>query len=326
MQRKCVERVAGARVDFADDRIVPRNNPVRIARKARHGLPADAHIAKIIDDRKGTAPMHVGVVMRCIGGQHDRPARRLDPHHLEAVGMAADPMQRHSGRNFAFVGMKRDALAEHVAHHQGHMLHRERMPQRSETHAPPGGVAHLAILQVKPRVRKQIKIAGVVVMQMGNDDVLDLVRLDTEPGQRFDGIERQLAIAQSRFRRIESGIDQDIAAAATDQPDEIIEVLRGGLMRIGHHEIQVRGAWRHCRIAQRVDFVGVSHLVHFFWMGWAIWADRNKASFILKRQIVDAADSALRRLTAVDRAGRRDLIVRIPWSRVVEAQAGIGAR
>src|SRR4051794_8962935 len=97
-------------------------------------------------------------------------------------------------------------------------------------------------------------------------------------------------------------------------------------MRIGHHEIQVRGARRHCRIAQRVNFVGVSHLVSLLLDGLAVWADRNKASFILKRQIVDAADSALRRLTAVDRAGRRGLIVRIPWSRGVEAQAGIGAR
>ena len=163
--------------------------------------------------------------------------------------------------------MEGDALAEDVAHHQRHMLHRKRMPQRAKAHAAPGGVAHLAILQMKPRVRKQIEIAGMVVMQMGDDDVLDRLGRDAEARQRLDRIERQLAVAQLRFRGVEAGIDQDVAAVAPDQPDEIIEVLRGGLVRVRHQVIQVRRARRHRRIAQRVDFVGVSHRFHFLLVG-----------------------------------------------------------
>ena len=104
---------------------------------------------------------------------------------------------------------------------------------------------------------------GKVVVQMRDDDVLDRVGLDAEIRQRIDRIECELAGARLRFLGIESGIDQDVAAAPPDQPDEIIEVLRCGLMRIRHQEIQVRGARRHRRIAQRVDFVGISHRCHF---------------------------------------------------------------
>ena len=132
--------------------------------------------------------MQIAVVMRGVRRQHHRPARGLDPHHLQAVGMAADAMHRHAGRDLAIAGMKGDALAIDMAHHQRDMLDRKRMPQRAEAHAAPGGIAHLAFLQMKPRVGKAIEIAGMVVMQMGDDDVLDVVGLDAEalPAHRPD--------------------------------------------------------------------------------------------------------------------------------------------
>ena len=163
------------------------------------------------------------------------------------------------------------------------MLDRKRMPQHAVAHAAPGRVAHLAVLQMKPRVGEAIEIAGVVVMQMGDDDVLDRVGLDAEIRQRIDRIERQLAGARLRFLGIEAGIDQDVAAAAADQPDEIVEVLRRGLMRIGHQEIQMGGARRHRRIAQRVDFVGISHRCHFL-LCVASGRSRQQAIVIRKGQ------------------------------------------
>src|ERR1700733_14922749 len=98
------------------------------------------------------------------------------------------------------------------------------MTQAAETHAAPGGEAHLAILQMKARVRKQIEIAGVVVVQMGNDDIPDGVGANAEARQRIHRIKRELAVAQSGLRGVEAGVDQNIAAVSTDQPDEIIEV------------------------------------------------------------------------------------------------------
>ena len=128
--------------------------------------------------------------------------------------MAADPMQRDAGRDLAIAVMKGDALAVDVTHHQRHVIRRERMPQCAVAHAAPGGVAHLAVLQMKPRVGEAVEIAGVVVMQMGDDHVLDVVSLDPEGIKRIDRIERELAAARLRFLGVETGIDQDVAAAA----------------------------------------------------------------------------------------------------------------
>ena len=40
-----------------------------------------------------------------------------------------------------------------------------------------------------------VEIAGVIVMQMGDDNVLDAVGLDTKALERIDRIEHELAIS-----------------------------------------------------------------------------------------------------------------------------------
>ena len=173
--------------------------------------------------------------------------------------MAADAMQRHAGRHLAVAGVKGHPLAEDVADHQRDMLHREGMTQHAVAHAAPGGVAHLAVLQMKSRIGKQLEIAGVVIVQMGDHDIPDGFGADAEARQRLDRIKRELAVARLRLCRVEAGVDQNIAAVASDQPDEVVEVLRGGLMRIGQQVIHVGRSPRHRRIANSVDFVGVFH-------------------------------------------------------------------
>ena len=123
------------------------------------------------------------------------------------------------------------------------------MPKQAVAHAAPGRVAHLAVLQMEARVREAVEIAGVVVMQVSDDDVADRLRGHAKTFQRIDRIQRQLAGAQGRLFGVEAGIHQDVAASPADQPDEIIEILGGGLVRIGHQEVQMRGAWRHGRVA-----------------------------------------------------------------------------
>ena len=264
MQCVRIHLIAGARIDFGHDRIVPGDDTVGIAGQPCRDIPALEHVADIINDRERHAAMHVAVVMRGVRRQHHRAARGLDPHHLQAVGMAADAMHRHAGRDLAVAGMKGDALAKDMADHRRHVLDRKRMPQHAVTHAAPGRVAHLAVLQMEPGIGKAIEIAGVVVVQMGDDHVLDAVRLDAEVFERIDRVERELAGARLGLFGVEPGIDQDLTATAPDQPDEIIEVLRRGLMRIRHQKIQIGGARRHRRIAQGVDFVGIFHRCHFF--------------------------------------------------------------
>jgi hypothetical protein len=266
MQGIGIDLVAGARINLGDQRIVAGNDAIRMAGKPLDDFPALAHIADVVDNRKRAAAMQIAVVMRGIRRQHDRTARGLDPHHLQTIGMAADAMQRHAGGDLAIIGMELHAFAEDVADHQRHMLRRIWMAQAAEAHAAPGGEAHLAILQMKSRIRKQIEIAGMVVMQMGNDDIPDGVGTHTEARQCIHRIKRELAVSKSRFHRVEPGVDQNIAAMPADQPDEIIEVRSRGLVGIRREVIHMRRARRHRRITQRVDFVGVFHRMYFSWL------------------------------------------------------------
>src|SRR5689334_14925022 len=227
-----IDLVAGARIDFGDNRIMPGDEAIRMAGETLDGLPSRHHVADVVDDRKRAPAVQIGVVMRGVGGEHHRAALGLDPHHLQAIGMATDPMHGNAGRDLALAGMERDSLAIDMAHHLRDMLDRERMTQQAVAHAAPGRIRHFPVLQMKSRIRETVEIACVVVMQMGDDDILDISSLDAKARERIDRIERQLAPADLRLIGVEAGIDQDVAAAAANQPDEVIEVLGAGLMRI----------------------------------------------------------------------------------------------
>ena len=149
--------------------------------------------------------------MRSIGCQHDRPARGLDPHHLQAVGMTADPVHGHAGRDLAVAGIEIDALAIDVTHHQRDVLDREWMSQQSVAHAAARGVSHLALLEMEARIREAVEIAGVIVMQMRHDNVANARRGDTKTLQRIDRIERQLAareVASSALKPVSTRISR----------------------------------------------------------------------------------------------------------------------
>src|ERR1700677_5295102 len=113
---------------------MPGNDAIRLAGKPLDRVPTLAHVADIVDDRERTAAMQIAVEMRGIRRQHHRTARGLDPYYLQAVGMAADAMQRHAGCDLAIIRMKGHAFAEDVADHRRHMFHRKRMTQAAETH------------------------------------------------------------------------------------------------------------------------------------------------------------------------------------------------
>jgi len=75
------------------------------------------------------------------------------------------------------------AAGEQLAHHGDHILDLERQPQRAVAHAAPGGIGHLAVLQVIARLREQVVVAAMVAVQVADDDVLDTLRRDAERGQ-----------------------------------------------------------------------------------------------------------------------------------------------
>ena len=93
-------------------------------------------------------------------------------------------------------------------------------------HAAPGGVGHFAVLQMIPRLRKQIVIAAMVVMQMADDDVLDRLRRDAERRKPVTHRLDHLALAFLAHRLVEAGIDDDGAGRPDDRPDEEVERLQ----------------------------------------------------------------------------------------------------
>lgn len=116
----------------------------------------------------------MGVKMRSVGGQHDMADPGLDPHALQTLRVTADMMHGDAGHDLPFAIMKSGPAAEDFAHHGDDIVDLERQPQCLMAHAASGGIGHFAILQVIPRLWKQIMIAAMVVMHMTDDDGLDL--------------------------------------------------------------------------------------------------------------------------------------------------------
>ena len=53
-------------------------------------------------------------------------------------------------------------------------------------HRPAGAEGHFGILDMEARVGKQAEAAGMIVMQVGEDHVLDRDRIDTGVAQPLD--------------------------------------------------------------------------------------------------------------------------------------------
>ena len=94
--------------------------------------------------------------------------------------MAADVMQLDARRQGLRVVMKHQALGIEPAHHLQNVGFLVRMAQCIVQHVPPGGVSHLAILQMIPRLGEGFVIADMVVMHVADHDILDAHRIDAD--------------------------------------------------------------------------------------------------------------------------------------------------
>jgi len=151
------------------------------------------------------------------------------------------------------------AGGEDFAHRRHHVLDLEWQPQRLMAHAAPGGIGHFAILQVVARLREQLVIAAMVVMQMADDDSLDRLWRDAERNQPLAHRLDHLALAFSTHRLIKAGVDDDRARRSHNRPDEKIERLQH-VVRVTVDEIGRRAAGM-VAILDGVDFVDVvAHL------------------------------------------------------------------
>jgi hypothetical protein len=94
---------------------------------------------------------------------------------------------------------------------------------------------------MEARLGEAVPVADMVVVQVGDDDVLDLLRIDADPGQQVGRVLRHLAAALLAHGGIEAGVDDDRLAAdravavlvERDRgPDEIVH-REVGVVRVG---------------------------------------------------------------------------------------------
>src|SRR5262249_11890689 len=139
--------------------------------------------------------------------------------------------------------------------HGDDVLDFERQPRLLMAHAPPGGVGHLAILQVIAGARKQIVVAAMVVVHVADDDGLDALRGNAKRKQAVAYRLDDLALAAPAHPLVEARIDDDRAGRTDDRPYEVVERLQH-VVRIAADEILRRTA-RMLAVADGVDLVDV---------------------------------------------------------------------
>ena len=99
--------------------------------------------------------------------------------------VAADSVERDAGAISSSPRWKATPLREHRPHHFDHVLGREGQAEELVRHVPPGAVRHLVVLEMEPGVREGVEAARVVVVHVGDDDLLHPSRLHAHEGQAF---------------------------------------------------------------------------------------------------------------------------------------------
>ncbi len=99
----------------------------------------------------------------------------------------------------------------------------------------------LRLLQVKARLREAVEVADVVVVEVGEDHVLDVLRGYAEQPEGVDGVAEVRALAARRDFLGEAAIDDEAAALADHQPEEVVH-RHGAVVRVAAYKIVLPAA------------------------------------------------------------------------------------
>ena len=216
------------------------------------------HVGVIVDDHEGPLVLHIGVEMASVGGQHHLAAGGVDAHRHHAGGMAADMVQAEARRDRRVAFVKMYAAVEDIAHHLADMLDVIGVFQRRMAHARPGGEPHFLFLDMEGGFWKILQPAGVVIMHMGDDDIVDLAGVEAELVQHLGRSAMILDPAFGRRTVAETGVDDIAALAVADHPDEIIQ-RHGMVMGVAAKEILTRGTVAAMGVFQGENFIDIGH-------------------------------------------------------------------
>ncbi len=211
------------------------------------------HIGDVVDGRKRPTLLDVRIEVRCVGGEHHEAATRRYPHALKPDGVAADEMHAQPRRDLLRAVVKRHATGGQARDHRRNIVLLERLAQPRMAHDAPRAVGHLAILDVVGRIGKEVVVAGVIVVHVGDDDVLDPIRLDPDCPQSLGRRIDHLTPALCRGFAAKAGVDHECPAVADNRPHVEIDRHRP-VVRIAADEVRARAPVV-AAIADGVDLV-----------------------------------------------------------------------
>ena len=146
-------------------------------------------------------------------------------------------------------------------HHVAHVLDRERIAQEVVAHARTRGVGHLGLLQMEAGLGERAERAGMVVVQVRDDDLLDVAGGNADLLERGGRRPVHLAAALGAFGRVEAGVDDDGALGVADDPDEVVDGV-GAVVVVGGDEAFEAPARGQAGIFQGQYLVGIAaHLM-----------------------------------------------------------------
>jgi hypothetical protein len=167
--------------------------------------------------------------------------------------MPADRMQGDPRRQLRWAIIEFEALCEIEPHDPDHVFDLERTGEKRMAHVAAGRVVQFGLLEVELRTRKPVKIADMVVMHVGEHDVLHRTGVDADQGECLDRAAKKPAFARRGDLRGKAGIDDDGMVRRDRGPHEIIHRHRA-VMRVAADEM-VGTPGVALSVADRIDLV-----------------------------------------------------------------------
>ena len=186
-----------------------RDNVSRALGKTPELVPTFDHVRHVVDRRVGRCGIHVLVKVQGVGGEDHGATPGVYPHALHSHGMAANKVHRDTGGDGFLPVMELHAAIVDAPHQTEHVLDGERTAKETLTHATAGGELHLLVLDMKRRSRKIIQAAGMIPVQVADDDVRYLVGFDAHHRQGFTRRHIEGATTTVRLLLVEAGIQHD---------------------------------------------------------------------------------------------------------------------
>jgi hypothetical protein len=187
-------------------------------------------------------------------GSHDDPAAaRVHADKLHARRMAADRMQADTRCELDWPVVEPHSSREVQPYEADDILDFESPCEVLVPHVAAGRVVQLGFLQMKLRRREALEGAGVVVVQMGQDNILYRAGINSDQRQRRRRTAQMPTSTRCRHFRGKAGIDDKGAVRRSRYPDEIVHWHRA-IVRITADEV-IGASGIALGVADRVELV-----------------------------------------------------------------------